>query len=99
MSFSTQELPYLTLWKNTAARENGYVTGIEPATNYPNNRSFERKNGRVPVLKGGQSFHATITITAHVDSKSVSAAQSRVASLQGGSAPKLDAEPVPGLSP
>jgi hypothetical protein len=97
--FSTQELPYLTLWKNTAAKENGYVTGIEPATNYPNNRSFERKNGRVPTLKGGQSFHATITITAHVDSKGVSTAQARIAILQGSAEPKLDAEPVAGLCP
>ena len=29
MSFSVDQLPYVTLWKNTNAREEGYVTGIE----------------------------------------------------------------------
>ena len=44
------ELPYLTIWKNTAAESDGYVTGIEPATGYPFNRLVERKYGRVPKL-------------------------------------------------
>src|SRR5262249_21177709 len=34
------ELPCFTLWKNTAAVEDGYVTGLEPATNYPNFKTF-----------------------------------------------------------
>src|SRR5690606_11221003 len=29
MSFSVESLPYVTLWKNLAAVEEGYVTGIE----------------------------------------------------------------------
>ena len=37
-----EELPCFTLWKNTAAEADGYVTGLEPGTNFPNLRSFER---------------------------------------------------------
>ena len=51
--WSTKELPYLTVWKNTADKRDGYVTGIEPATGYPFNRSVERKVGRVPKLAPG----------------------------------------------
>src|SRR5262245_21763878 len=43
LRWSRQELPCFTVWKNTAAIEDGYVTGLEPATNYPNFRSFERQ--------------------------------------------------------
>ncbi len=50
MTYSTKELPYLTLWKNTASKEEGYVTGLEPATGFPYNRRVERHFGRVPKL-------------------------------------------------
>jgi hypothetical protein len=53
LRFSRQELPCFTVWKNTAAMEDGYVTGLEPATNYPNGKTFERQQGRVPTLPPG----------------------------------------------
>ena len=55
MQWSTGSLPYLTIWKNTAAVRDGYVTGIEPGTGYPYNRRVERHYGRVPKLAPGQS--------------------------------------------
>jgi hypothetical protein len=30
-------------WKNTASREDGYVTGLEPGTGFPFNRRIERQ--------------------------------------------------------
>src|SRR5262249_35554294 len=33
--WSVRELPCFTIWKNTAATEDGYVTGLEPGTNFP----------------------------------------------------------------
>ncbi|MHC4628786.1 MAG: aldose 1-epimerase family protein, partial [Planctomycetota bacterium] len=48
MTYSIKELPFFTLWKNPAADEDGYVTGLEPGTGFPRNRSFEREFGRVP---------------------------------------------------
>jgi hypothetical protein len=53
LRFSPRELPCFTVWKNTAAVEDGYVTGLEPGTNYPNFKTFERQRGRVPVLPPG----------------------------------------------
>src|SRR5208282_3480241 len=53
MRFNRKELPCFTVWKNTAALEDGYVTGLEPGTNYPNFKSFERQQGRVVLLPAG----------------------------------------------
>ncbi len=53
MQWAVKQLPYLTLWKNTAAIQDGYVVGIEPGTSFPNTRRVERKAGRVPKLAGG----------------------------------------------
>ena len=38
MAFAVEELPYVALWKNTNAEGEGYVTGLEPGTGFPNNR-------------------------------------------------------------
>ena len=50
LRFNNQQLPCFTVWKNTTAVEDGYVTGIEPGTNFPNPRSFEGEKGRVIKL-------------------------------------------------
>ncbi len=38
LRYPVQQLPYFVLWKNTGANVDGYVTGLEPATNLPNQR-------------------------------------------------------------
>jgi hypothetical protein len=90
LAFSTERLPYLTLWKNTAAEENGYVTGIEPATNYPNLRKVERRKGRVPVLPGRGSFRADVTLTVLTTAAEVGAATGRIAGLQAAAVPRIE---------
>ena len=64
-SFPKDQLPYLTQWKNMDS--NGYVTGLEPGTSFPHNRAVERKHGRVPVLKPGESrtFNLEYTLLAN----------------------------------
>jgi hypothetical protein len=74
ISWSLDELPYLTVWKNTGALADGYVTGIEPGTNYPNNRSVEREAGRVPKLGPGESHKMTLKFGLHAGSKAVKTA-------------------------
>jgi len=59
--FSTKQLPAFTLWKNTAAEVDGYVTGLEPGTDYPNPRQFEREKGRVVKLGPGRTYKAALT--------------------------------------
>lgn len=51
--YDTTTLPYFILWKNPAASNEGYVVGLEPATNLPNGRTFETEQGRVVDLPAG----------------------------------------------
>lgn len=93
VAFSVKELPYLTLWKNTLADGEGYVTGIEPGTGFPHNRRIERAKGRVPKIKAGESRSFTVDFAIHVGEAEVKAATDRVAAIQGDRKPQIDAEP------
>ncbi|MFP4026215.1 MAG: aldose 1-epimerase family protein [Candidatus Brocadiia bacterium] len=62
LRFDTTALPAFTIWKNTAATADGYVTGLEPGTDYPNHRGFEREKGRVVQLDSGDSYATKMTI-------------------------------------
>ena len=93
MRFRTDELPCLTVWKNTGAVEDGYVTGIEPATGYPNLRSVERAAGRVPKLAPGASYETHLEITALTTADEVEAATTRVEAIRGGRETHVETEP------
>ncbi len=93
MAWSLKELPYLTQWKNTPPELEGYVTGLEPGTNFPANRRVERKYGRVPKLKAGESHTATIDFAILAKPDEIKAAADRIAKLQGDTKPVIDAEP------
>jgi len=80
--FDTRTLPYMTLWKNTAAVEDGYVVGLEPGTGFPNTRSFEERNGRVVTLQGGESRTFRLKLQPLTTSNSVTQSRSRIESLQ-----------------
>lgn len=58
--YSPNQLPCFTVWKNLGGVEEGYVTGLEPATNYPNFIDFEKANGRGRYLKSGESWRGEI---------------------------------------
>jgi galactose mutarotase-like enzyme len=93
MSFAVKELPYVSLWKNTNAVGEGYVTGLEPGTNFPNNRRIERKLGRVPKLAPGASHSATIDFAIHVGAEDAKRLTERVAAIQGATKPVLEQQP------
>jgi hypothetical protein len=93
MSYAVKELPYLTLWKNTSADADGYVAGLEPGTNYPNNRRVERQAGRVPKLAGGGSHAMTLDIAIHANSAQVEEITRRIAAIQGNREPIIDRQP------
>src|SRR5690606_12727232 len=93
LAFSIERLPCLTMWKNTAPKENGYVTRIEPGTNYPNHRKHERARGRAPVLEAQGSYRADLTIEVLPDSAAVTKAAARVAELQTAGKPIVELEP------
>jgi hypothetical protein len=93
LTYALKELPYLTMWKNTGAISDGYVTGIEPGTNYPNKRMVERKFGRVPVLAGGASYPIAIEYAIHAGAADVRAVAARIAEVQKQKAMIVDAAP------
>ena len=94
MEFSLDELPYFTLWKNTTALEEGYVTGLEPGTGFPFNRSVERKFGRVPKLKPEQSRTFTLLYGVHSTATDVQGIVDRISQIQGTSRPVIELEPA-----
>lgn len=94
LTFSLKDFPCFTQWKNTAARADGYVTGLEPATNYPNPRRFERDKGRVITLKGGESRTTKLTIEALETKKAVKSAEKEIRALQKSVKAKVFPEPV-----
>jgi hypothetical protein len=82
LRFNRQELPCFTVWKNTAALEDGYVTGLEPATNYPNFKSFERQQGRVVIVPAGGYWEATWSIEVHDSTAGVAGVLAEIVSVQ-----------------
>lgn len=98
LRYSLRDFPCFTLWKNTAGKADGYVTGLEPATNYPNSRRFEREKGRVMTLAGGESRTTTITIESLDTKKAVKAAETEIKTLQKSAKAKVHPQPVANLS-
>lgn len=82
LRFNLKELPCFTVWKNTAALEDGYVVGLEPATNFPNFKSFERERGRVVSLPAGGQWETTWSIEIHDSAAAVAGLLAEIVSLQ-----------------
>lgn len=96
--FDTGALPWFTLWKNTQAESDGYCTGMEPGSGFPNLRTFEREQGRVVSLASEESVTFDIAISAATDSDSTAALVSEVSELQATSPLKLNSKPHPSWS-
>jgi hypothetical protein len=91
--FNTQQLPCFSLWKNTTGEPDGYVTGLEPGTNFPNPRSFETAKDRIVKLAGGQKQAFDLTMEVHATPQEVAAAESAVAQIQAGRKPEVLGRP------
>jgi len=95
IAFSVKQLPFFTLWKNPVAYEDGYVTGLEPGTGFPRNRSVERKFGRVPKLTPHQCRRFRIDFTIHAGKNQVNAAAKEIARILSGRKTQVDKKPLP----
>lgn len=93
LTFAVKDLPYVTLWKNTNVEAEGYVTGLEPGTNFPSNRRIERKFGRVPKLFPGEAHSATIDFAIHVGAEESQRLADQIAAIQGETKPVIDQAP------
>ena len=69
--YDTRTLPCFTLWKNTTAVEDGYVTGLEPATGFPNTKSFEAQASRVVKLTAGESRSFSLQLEPLIQSSDI----------------------------
>lgn len=95
LKFNKNQLPRFIQWKNRQAAIDGYVTGLEPAINFPNVKSFEQEKGRVVVLPPGASKTFQVTIEGHPDGESVAAAKAAVSQFQEGTTPEILEQPDP----
>jgi len=82
LRFNKKEIPCFTQWKNTVAENDGYVTGIEPGTSYPNPRAFEREKGRLKKLAPGEKHSMTLSIEIVDSKKEVEKVVNEIAEIQ-----------------
>jgi galactose mutarotase-like enzyme len=80
--FDTSTLPWFILWKNTQATQDGYVTGLEPGSSFPNSRGVERKAGRVISLAAGESVTFRLRFEAATEKARVREILDEVTALQ-----------------
>jgi hypothetical protein len=99
LRFNKKQLPCFTQWKNTAALTEGYVTGLEPATNYPNPKRFERDQNRVIRIAPEGTYVSTLEIEVHVNSNGVAALEKEIAAIQKTVEPTVHKKPQPRYSP
>ena len=99
LRFNHRELPCFTVWKNCLPLEEGYVTGLEPALNFPNPKTFERANGRVKVIPPGGRWEAKWSIEVFDTAAGVSSALAEVATLQAQAPAKIHRTPQSKVSP
>jgi Domain of unknown function (DUF4432) len=93
LRWNRNELPCFTVWKNCAAVEDGYVTGLEPATNYPNFKSFERQQGRVRLLPPGGRWECSWSIEACDTAAEVAKVLADVVAIQAHAKPLIHRTP------
>ncbi len=99
LRWNRHELPCFTVWKNTAAVEDGYVAGLEPGTNYPNFRSFERQQDRVTFLAPGGRWQAVLALEVHDAAAGVAGALKEIATLQAQAPAIIHRAPRRGFAP
>lgn len=93
LRFAVESLPCVSLWKCTAAAADGYVTGIEPGTGFPNTRRIERQRGRVPSLAPGGRRTFAIEYAALRGRAEVTRAAREIEEIQGGRKTQVDSRP------
>jgi hypothetical protein len=99
LHFDKRQLPRFILWKNTRSEADGYVSGLEPATNYPNAKSFEREQGRVIRLPPRAKYVTQLEIAIHSSAPAVHEIERQIGALSQGQPPIVHPRPRPDWSP
>jgi hypothetical protein len=95
VSFPVAQMPYFTLWKNAAPTHDGYVCGLEPATNFPNPRSFEERQGRVRKLLPGETLRFDLQIEFYDGAAEVERTERAIRQMQQSVTSTIYREPRP----
>ncbi|SBS34857.1 hypothetical protein MAQ5080_02996 [Marinomonas aquimarina] len=82
VSWASNTLPVLTIWKNTDTLEQGYVVGIEPGTSFAYNRKHQRHLGLVPTIRGKSSKTFQVRFGLFNERADVDASQAKIDALQ-----------------
>jgi Domain of unknown function (DUF4432) len=99
LRFHKNQLPAFTLWKNTGGLRDGYVTGLEPGTNYPNARPFEKARNRVVTLPVDGRYVAETTLEILTTADAVAMIEGEIKNLQSQGAPKVNLKPTEPFAP
>ncbi len=73
--------------------EKGYVTGLEPGSGFPYNRSVERERGRVKTIPAGGSKKFHVEVEVLTDAAGVKRTASAIQKIQGGKSTRVNKEP------
>ena len=94
LHYDTRELPTFTLWKNTDTERQGYVTGLEPDSNYPYAHNIEKAHGRLSCLGAGQSRSFTVGFQFMTSKPEVNSVLEKIEQIANGRLPLIEQEPV-----
>jgi hypothetical protein len=97
VTIGTGSLPCFSLWKNTGALADGYVVGLEPATNYPNQRGFEREQGRVRSIRPNETWTGELDFRLRRGRTAVTKARAAIRKAAPGGV--IARKPLPRFSP
>jgi hypothetical protein len=97
--FDTATLPWFILWKNTQDTADGYVTGLEPGSSFPNPRGVERQAGRVISLAPGKSVTFRLQFEVATDKSRVRQMLDEVTALQVATPRTVHQVPKPEWTP
>ena len=94
IEFNTKQLPFLTLWKNTDTEKQGYVTGIEPGTNFAYPMTIEREQGRLKKLHAGKTVEFKLRYNALLDRQAVEIMKKEITNIQGNQETQINQKPI-----
>ena len=94
LGFRLQQLPCFSLWKNTDTLGEGYVTGLEPGTGFPYNRTLQRALGLVPVIGAHEERQFELTFELLANEAAVDRALQQVTAILAGRPTEIRETPL-----
>lgn len=94
IAFNINQLPVLSLWKNTDTLKQGYVTGLEPGTSFAYPVTIEREQKRVRQLEPGQSAEFILKYNLLSSKDEVTKYAAKIKAIQGQQETKIVNQPM-----